>query len=260
LYVDGKEKTPDLSALQGMKTNQIQPVRSKARRRTFCLACGENLLPKGRRRYCTDRCKTRLDFALYIASGLIQTLRARYAAFSYTPELLVLDVLPFGAKAISRFAWERRGNKKVSQELLDMVEQAGREWYQREGETRSRWWASQHLLDARKRTDIPVSKVVPVSKKTPEFNHREKNALKVLELTKEQILSTDGPRRIKSAYRKKAMAHHPDRGDRSDRFIQINQAHAELLTWAESPRFHSRSALPESWCYDGERKRWAPPA
>ncbi|MBW1896510.1 MAG: DnaJ domain-containing protein [Deltaproteobacteria bacterium] len=242
-----------------MKTNHLQAVTSKTRHRTVCLACGESELPKGRRRYCADKCKTRLDFALYIATGLVQTLRARYAAFSYTQDLLVLDILPVGANVISRFAWQRRDNKKVAEDLLAMVEQAGREWYAREGETRSRWWASQHLLDRRQRTDIPTSTVVPVSKKTPELNNKEKNALRLLELTKEQLLSTDGLQCIKSAYRKKAMVHHPDRGDKSDKFIEINQAHAELLTWAESPRFRSRAALPDSWCYDGEKKRWVPP-
>ena len=115
------------------------------------------------------------------------------------------------------------------------------------------------MLDRRQRADIPASTVVPVSKKTPELNNKEKSALRLLELTKEQILSRDGLRCIKSAYRKKAMVHNPDRGDKSDKFIEINKAHAELLTWAESPRFRSRAALPDSWCYDAEKKKWVPP-
>ena len=243
-----------------METNQLQTVKSEPRRRTLCIACGQNQLPKGKRRYCSDKCKKRLDFALYIATGLVQTLRARYAAFSYTQDVLVLDILPFGAKVISRFAWERRDGKRVAEDLLDMVEQAGREWYEREGHTRSRWWASQQLLDRRMREDIPVKTVVPVARKTPHLNHSEKNALRLLELSHEEIQSTDCVRCIKSAYRKKAMLHHPDRGDTSNRFIEINRAHAELLNWAESPKFRSRAALPNSWCYDASKKRWAPPA
>ena len=243
-----------------MRPNHLQLANSKTGGRTRCLACGQEELPRGRRRYCSEKCKKRLDFALYIATGLVQTLRARYAAFSYTEKLLVLDILPFGATVISRFAWQRSNGKTVAEDLLSMVEQAGREWYEKEGKTGSRWWASQHLLDGRMRSDIPVNTVVPVSRKTPQLNYGEKNALRVLELTREQILSEDCVRSIKSAYRRKAKIYHPDKGDRSNKFVEINQAHAELLGWAESPRFSSRAALPHSWCYDAARKRWAPPA
>jgi len=230
------------------------------RKRRICLACGESELPSGRRRYCSDRCKKRLEFALYIATGLVQTLRARYAAFSYTEDTLILDILPAGSSQISRFMWRRSKQKKVADDLLDMVEQAGREWYEMEEQTSSRWWASQYLLDRTCRRDIPVSTVKPISKKTPRLNHKEKNALKVLELTKEQMLAADAVQCVKSAYRKKAKLHHPDRGDTSNKFIEINEAHAELLNWAESPRFRSRTALVNSWCYDASRKRWVPPA
>lgn len=226
----------------------------------LCLACGENELPRTRRRYCTDKCRKRLDFALYITTGLIQTLRARYAAFSFTKEILILDVLPVGASVISRFMWKRSGVKKVADDLLDLVEQAGCEWYKKEEETGSRWWASQHLLDKASRGDIPVNSVVPVSKKEPQLNHKEKNALKVLELSKEQIVSEDGMRFIKSAYRRQAKRFHPDKGDKSNRFVEINAAHAELLNWAANPRFRSRTALPDTWCFDASKKRWVPPA
>lgn len=243
-----------------MRSQQRQPVACASDRKKLCLACGENELPERRRRYCSDKCRKRLEFALYIATGLVQALRARYAAFSYTEKNLILDILPTGANIISRFVWQRSGHKKVAEGLLDMIEQAGREWYKREGETGSRWWASQHLLDKALRKDIPVSGIVPISKKTPQLNHKEKNALKLLELTKDQILSKDGVRCVKSAYRRKAKRFHPDKGDSSNRFIEINEAHAQLLGWAENPRFHSRTALPNSWCYDASRKRWVPPA
>ena len=243
-----------------MRTHQFPRKESEGKRKRFCLACGENELPKRRRRYCTDKCKRRLDFALYIATGLVQTLRARYAAFSYTEDTLILDILPIGSSVISRFMWSRSRQKKVADDLLDMIEQAGREWYQMEEESSSRWWASQGLLERTSRRDIPISAVVPVSKKTPQLNHKEKNALRVLELNKEQILAADAVQRVKSAYRRKAKLHHPDKGDTSNRFIEINEAHAELLRWAESPMFRSRTALANSWCYDSSIRRWVPPA
>ena len=230
-------------------------------KRGICLSCGQTPIPKRRRRYCSDKCKKRLDFALNIATGLVQTLRPRYAAFSYTEDSLILDILPVGSNFISRIVWKRSRQKKVADDLLDMIEHAGREWYEREEEIGSRWWASQHLLDKTLRRDIPVSTIVPVSKRTPQLNHKEKNALKVLDLTKDQILSNVGIQCIRSAYRRKAKVYHPDKGgDRADKFIEINEAHAELLNWAENPRFRSKTALPNSWCYDASRKRWIPPA
>jgi len=242
------------------RNSESQPVKTPRERIRFCLACGEEELPKIRRRYCSDKCKKRLDFALYIATGLIQALRARYAAFSYTRDTLILDILPIGSNVISRFMWRRGKDRKVADDLLDLVEKAGCEWYKKEEETGSRWWASQHLLDDASRKDIPVSAVVPISKKAPHLNHKEKNALKLLQLSREQIASEDGLRWIKSAYRRQAKLFHPDKGDRSNRFVEINAAHAELLNWAQSPKFRSRTALPNSWCYDASRKRWVPPA
>ena len=243
-----------------MKTHMIPQESSSGKRKKFCLACGENELPNRRRRYCTDKCKRRLDFALYIATGLVQALRARYAAFSYTEDALILDILPIGSRVISRFLWSRSKQKKVADDLLDMIEHTGREWYEMEEESSSRWRASQGLLERTSRRDIPMSAVVPVSKKIPQLNYKEKNALKVLELNTKQILAADAVQRVKSAYRRKAKLHHPDKGDMSNRFIEINEAHAELLRWAESPTFRSRTALANSWCYDSSKRRWAPPA
>jgi hypothetical protein len=235
-------------------------VKASGERSKLCLACGEEQLPKMRRRYCSDKCKKRLDFALYITTGLIQALRARYAAFSYTRDFLILDILPTGSNVISRFIWSRGKDKKVADDLLDLVEKAGCEWYKKEEETGSRWWASQHLLDNASRKDIPVSTVVPISKRAPHLNHKEKNALRLLQLSREQIASEDGMGCIKSAYRRQAKLFHPDKGDTSNRFVHINEAHAELLNWAQNPKFRSRAALPNSWCYDASKKRWAPPA
>ena len=242
------------------KRGQPQPVKGAREERKLCLSCGENELPKKRRRYCSDKCKKRLDFALYITTGLVQTLRARYAAFSYTQDTLILDVLPVGSSVISRFMWSRGKDKKVADDLLDLVEQAGREWYKKEEETGSRWWASQRLLDKASRRDIPTSTIVPAAKKAPQFNHQEKTALRLLQLSREEIVSKDGMRSIKSAYRRQAKRFHPDKGDTSNRFVEINAAHAELLSWAENPRFRSRAALPHSWCFDASKKRWVPPA
>jgi hypothetical protein len=227
---------------------------------SLCLSCGKTPIPRGKRRYCSDKCKKRLDFALSISTGLIHALRAQYAAFSYTRNTLVLDILPSGVKAISRFVWKRHREKTIADDLLDLVTTAGREWYAKEEETGSSWWASQLLLDKASRNDIPVSTVVPAEKQTPHMNYKARHALKLLKMTTNQILSENNVEHVKAAFRRTAMEHHPDRGGASEIFIQINEAHAELLNWAQNPKFLSRCALPNSWCYDACKKRWAPPA
>jgi hypothetical protein len=142
-------------------SGQTKALKRVSKRSVLCLACGDNHIPKGRRRYCSERCKKRLDFALFIATGLVQALRARYAAFSYTKDTLLLDILPTGSAVLSRFIWKRDKDKKVADDLLAMIEQAGRRWYKMEEETGSRWWASQHLLDMTSRADIPASSILP---------------------------------------------------------------------------------------------------
>lgn len=239
---------------------KIMPAVRRPTGERLCLACGSTPLPKTRRRYCSDKCKQRLDFALYICTGLLQALRCRYAAFSYTPAILILDVLPAGSEVISRFVWQRSTAKKVADELLQLVNHAGRKWYQKERETGSSWWASQHLLDETLQEDIPLNRVVPVSKRTPQLNKAQARALKLLKLTKEQILSENGTDSLKSAYRKKAMKHHPDKGGMRGHFVRINEAHAQLLNWAKNPKFSSHAALYNSWCYDAAKGRWTPPA
>ena len=229
-------------------------------KRQVCLACGAAAIPKGKRRYCSDKCKKRLDFALYISTGLVQALRARYAAFSYTVETLILDVLPSGSQVISRFVWQRNGHKRVADDLIGLVTTAGSEWYEMEEATGSSWWASKLLLEKASREDIPMSTVVPEEKQTPQFDNKTKHALKLLKLTKEELLCSNNVEHVKAAFRKTAKEHHPDKGGASDTFIEINEAHCKLLGWAQNPKFNSRCALPNSWCYDASKKRWSPPA
>jgi len=42
-------------------------------------------------------------------------------------------------------------------------------------------------------------------------------------------------------------------------FKRLNEAHRQMLGWAENPQFTSRKALPDSWSYDGATSRWYPP-
>ncbi|MCP4669437.1 MAG: DnaJ domain-containing protein [Deltaproteobacteria bacterium] len=65
--------------------------------------------------------------------------------------------------------------------------------------------------------------------------------------------------KIKSAYKRLAKRHHPDKGGDEERFKQLNEAHKQMLLWAENPQFTCRKALQGCWSYDSATNRWAPP-
>ena len=65
--------------------------------------------------------------------------------------------------------------------------------------------------------------------------------------------------KINSAYRKMAKVHHPDMGGDEENFKKLNDAHKQMLLWAENPLFTSRKALHNCWSYDSATNRWSPP-
>jgi len=216
-------------------------------------------VPRGRRRYHDDKCKKRLEFTLSLATSLIRALNVRFAAFSYTEKKLILDVLPKGSDVISRFIYPRTPDEEVHRDFLRLVCEAGKEWHQKNNATGSRWRATMDLLKENACYDIPPHTIIPTTQKKPVLNSRAKTALKLLKLTKEQLMSSNNRDEIKSAYRKKALKYHPDKGGNDCLFIKINEAHAELLQWIENPKYQRRRTLKTSWCYDASRRRWSPP-
>ena len=87
----------------------------------------------------------------------------------------------------------------------------------------------------------------------------EKNCLKILQLDRKDLASDGHIKKIKSAYKKMAKLYHPDIGGDEERFKQLNEAHKQMILWAENPQYASRKALPDCWSYDGSTNRWSPP-
>ena len=40
---------------------------------------------------------------------------------------------------------------------------------------------------------------------------------------------------------------------------KLNDAHQQMLSWAQDPQFTSRKTLIDCWSYDGSTNRWSPP-
>jgi hypothetical protein len=231
---------------------------SRTTKSVKCLSCGLEL-KKPRRRYCSHDCRQKIDWVLSLSKGLLNAFSARYAAFSFTDGHVILDVLPAWSNVISRFICTRSAGKKPAEDLKHLVIQSGREWHEMVGNNKSRSYASLFLLDKRHNKEIDPSTIKPNRKSMPRLSSREKACLRILSLNREELCSEGHAVKINSAYRKMAKIHHPDMGGDGEKFKQLNEAHKQMLQWAENPLYTSRKALQDCWSYDAYTNRWSPP-
>jgi hypothetical protein len=208
----------------------------------------------GRRRYCSKECRTELVRKLDILSGLLRALEARYATFSFTDSALVLDVLTNGSKKGYRFLYKRKRKNRPAHDLYYMADELGNLWWKKQKQTGKRYRASQYLLESAARCSIPPASLKPLEIKSPV---RVGKSLVCLNLTREDLNSHKAHRAVKSAYRREAMKHHPDRGGNSASFRKVNNAYEELLNWLETPELRTRRGIPGKWFFDG--KKWKSP-
>jgi hypothetical protein len=218
-----------------------------------CFSCGtnENI---GRKRYCSKDCRTELMRKLDVLSGLLRALEARYASFSFTESALILDVLTNGSKKGYRFLYNRNRKNRPAHDLYHMADELGNLWWEKQKQTGKRYRASRHLLENAARCMIPPASVTPLEIKTPV---RVRKPLVCLKLTREDLNSHEAHLAVKSAYRKEALKHHPDRGGNSASFRKVNSAYEELLNWLEAPELRIRRGIPGKWFFDG--MKWKTP-
>ncbi len=245
--------TPRNQISRKKSSKGIKPDRPKR-----CLSCGTDLI-KPSRRYCSKECRQQINWVLSLSKGLLRTFNARYASFSFTHDHVILDLIPVWSKGISRFICKRTPGKKPAEDLKNLILKSGREWYHMVDNNNSKSYASLFLLKKNHRRDIDPCDIKPNNKSRPRLSGYENKCLKVLKLDRKDLSSNEKTIRIKSAYKKMAKIHHPDMGGNSEKFRQLNEAHKQMLLWAENPQYTSRKALPYCWSYDGSTNRWAPP-
>jgi len=218
-----------------------------------CFSCGttENI---GKRRYCSKECRTELLRRLEIMSGLLRALEARYASFSFTDSALVLDVLTNGSKKGYRFLYKRKRNSRPAHDLYHMADELGSQWWEKQKQTGKRYRASRHVFESAAQSTIPFALVTPLEIKSPLRIGKSRMCLK---LRHEDLNSQNSRRTVKSAYRREALKHHPDRGGKSASFRKVNTAYEELLQWLEAPELRTRRGIPGKWFFDG--KTWKSP-
>ena len=240
-------------------TSSKQIIRtSRTTKSVTCLSCG-SVLKKPRRRYCSNECHQKINWVLSLSKGLLKAFSARYAAFSFTEGHVMLDVLPAWSKVISRFMCKRTSGNKPAEDLKNLILQSGREWYEMVDNNKSKSYASLTLLDKSINEEIDPSDIKPNRKTQPRLSSEETACLKILSLKREELCTEGRSVKINSAYRKMAKIHHPDMGGDGEKFKQLNEAHKQMLLWAENPLYISRKALQNCWSYDAYTNRWSPP-
>ena len=227
-------------------------------RKRKCLACGTDKL-KGRRRYCSPGCRQQILWVLSLSKGLLRVFNARYASFSFDENSVILDVLPVWSKDISRLVHKRKSGKKPAEDLKELVLKSGSEYYNLINNNNSRSYASLFLLNKNHNGQVAPESIKPNEKLNPRFSKQERESFGRLRLKMEELMSDGQVSKIKSAYKKLAKIHHPDVGGDEEKFKKLNEAHQQMLLWADNPQFTSRKALAGCWSYDAATNRWAPP-
>jgi len=223
-----------------------------------CLSCGANGI-KPPKRYCAKACRQKMNWVLSLSQGLLTSFNTRYAAFSFTNDLVILDILSVWSTEIARLVCRRANGNKPAEDLKQLILQSGREWHHMVNGNKSKSFASLHLIKENYDEDIDPDSIKPDRKDRPRLSKYESDCLKTLNLNRKDLSSDCSIVKIKSAYRRMAKIHHPDAGGDNKRFRQLNEAQKQMLLWTENPQYTSRRALHDCWSYNGYTHRWSPP-
>ena len=247
-----------METLTDLIPTDISTTQSTLAKPVTCLSCGTDKIKPGRR-YCSKRCREQINWVLSLSKGLLKAFNARYAAYSFTRGQVVLDVLPTWSKGISRFSLKRTPGNKPAEDLKNLILMSGNEWYKLVDNNLSKSSASLSLINKNHKKEIDPTSIKPKKKVRPRLSKDESAYLKLLHLDRKDLSLNGDILKIKSAYKKMAKLCHPDIGGKEEEFKKINEAHEQMLLWAENPHYTSKKALRNSWSYDGFTNRWSPP-
>jgi hypothetical protein len=237
------------------KHSSALPARPAPKKR-ICLSCGEQLPPR-HRRYCANACRQNLLATLNRRSGLLRALNTRYATFYFTEWVIIMDVLLYDSEQIFSYMLPRSVGRKPVDDFCELSNMLGTQWWHEKNRTKKRYMASQFILEqARKPADQTKDTVVPATLAVPAV---QSSSLITLELRADELTFANMQKRIKQAYRRQAMKHHPDIGGSNQHFIKIQEAYEKLLEWTKNPTYIRRSGFPDKWLYEGANNRWLQP-
>ena len=221
-----------------------------------CLSCGtaENMR---RRKYCSVECRQQLRYHLNLRTGLLRALNTRYATFYFTEAVIILDVLPYGSPELYSYIFPRSDSGKPVDDFCTLSNILGNAWWAERNRTNKRYLATRFILE---KAQAKAAESVPIKPMEVKEPVKLKKSLMFLKLKKSDLNSPGLERKIKSAYRKQAMRHHPDLGGDAAGFRKIHDAYEQIIKWSENPVFIRRRGFPDKWFYDGSTVRWVQPA
>jgi hypothetical protein len=231
----------------------ISVVAAETNRR--CLSCGD-FLPRRRRRYCSTECQQRLLSSLNRRTGLLRALSTRYATFYFTDFAVIMDILLYGTGQIHSYLLPRTAGSKPVEDFCHLSNLLGNLWWDEKHRTHKRYLASRQVLQRARKSDAPLNSVLPAVFVVPSV---KASSLVRLQLDSDDLTPANLESKIKSAYRRQAMKHHPDLGGNRETFIKIQEAYERLTEWAKRPTFIHRKGFPDKWLYEGARNRWITP-
>ncbi len=220
-----------------------------------CLACGDRL-PSRRRRYCAVECQQQLLASLNRRTGLLQALSTRYATFYFSDVAIMMDLLLYDMKQIHSYMLPRSGSRKPVDDFRHLSNVLGKLWWNEKDRTNKRYMASRQVLEQADKREAALHSVMPAVLTIPSV---KASSLVRLKLDADDLTPVDLERKIKHAYRRQAMQHHPDLGGSQETFIKIHDAYEKLAQWAKRPTFIHHRGFPDKWFYEGVRNRWIRP-
>jgi hypothetical protein len=210
-----------------------------------------------RRKYCSIECRQHLRYNLNLRTGLLRALNTRYATFYFTEAIIILDVLPYGSAELFSYIFPRTPGCKPVDDFSTMSNILGNAWWAERNRTNKRYIATRFLLEKAQTKNADSAPLKPVEVKEPA---KLKKSLMFLKLNKSDLNSLELQQKIKSAYRKQAMRHHPDLGGDAAGFRKLHEAYEQILKWSGNPVFIRRRGFPDKWFYEGSMVRWVQPA
>ena len=221
-----------------------------------CMACGSEM--NGRKGVCcSTTCQGYLMRKLSQHTGLLASLNTRFAAFSFTPGRVMLDIFPAGYDAVYRFVRSRSANTLPADDFSRLITALSSLWWREWKRSNKKHVAVEHVV---RRVGKRVAAPMAIKPKETVLPSVKKKYLKHLRLRRDELIRPLGCRgTIKTAYRMQVKKVHPDLGGSEDEFRKIHHAYEQLMLWARDPSFITQRGLPEKWCYDGDTGRWLPP-
>lgn len=221
-----------------------------------CDCCGIPLA-KGRKKYCSSRCKEDFIFRLKWFNNLLRAVNARYATFFFTGHILGLNILPYDSDNVYSFFYNRTPGMRPIYDMERMVFLLGEIWWNTLKDHGNRDAASRGVLRQGKIKVFNKSFLIPREKISLVGVSKE---LSYLKIKRHDLITNKDPYVVvKHAFRKCVLKYHPDMGGDERTFIRIYNSYQNVIEWLRHPKYGTRRGVPGQWCFEAGKTNWYAP-